>query len=260
MALALYPLQLSPAAVGQPYVMLTQPLTPVGGVAPYTWVLTGNLPVGLDLNTAAGGTNKTSAVIEGTPRIADQYAYPASNAMPILQNASTFSIQVTDTNGLTVTNTYTIPVGVFSERQAISIYEMLCACYSVDYYVIMGEMGTRNIRIGDIGSAAFGGLRLITNALLANFSQGMIETMLEHIHEWNQIKRVFVNQMGGSISDITGLNNKIGDRKAGLFMRLKTILPAYTLAEVNARQKHGGGNDFTGSVAGSNAGVAEYVR
>ena len=130
MSLALYPLQLSPAAVGQGYVMGAQPLTPVGGVAPFTWsVSAGSLPVGLDLNTAAGGTGKTSAVIEGTPRVADQYTYPPQTQIPSLVNPSTFEITVTDSSSppQSVTMQYTMPVGVFSERQAISIYEMLDA-------------------------------------------------------------------------------------------------------------------------------------
>ena len=261
--LALYPMQLSPGAVGQRYVMVDQPLTPVGGVGPFTWALTGNLPPGLSLNTNSAGSDASSAVIEGTPRVADQYNYAPVTVMPEIVNPSTFTIAVTDssTPPLVASRQYTIPVGVFSERQAISIYEMLCACYSQDYYVVMNDMGSREIRIGDLGSPAFGGLRMITNALLSAFTQGMIEVMLEHIREWNQVKRIFMDQAGGSVSDITGLNNKIGDRKAGLFMRLKTILPAYTMAEVRARQNKGGGNDFTGSVAGSGgARDVEFVR
>ena len=259
--LALYPLQLSPAALGQQYVMEDAPLTPVGGVAPYTWAVTGNLPVGLDLNTAGGGTGKTSAVIEGTPRIADQYDYQPTTAIPYVVNPSSFTVTVTDssTPALTASNTYTIPVGVFSERQSISIYEMLDAAYGFDYYVVMSDMGSREIRIGDIGSPAFGGLRLITNALLAQFTQGMIDVMLEHIHEWDKIKRIFVDQQQGSVSDITGLYNKIGDRKSGLLRRFKNILPAYTLAEVNARKAHGGGMDITATKAGGGGNV-EFVR
>ena len=257
MALALYPLQLSPATLGQLYSNAGAPLTPVGGVAPYTLAITaGSLPVGMALGTPQG-------LITGTPRVADAYSYPAISQYPQIVNPSTFTITVTDSSSppKTFSQQYTIPVGVFSERQAISIYEMLCACYSADYYVVMGEMGTRQIRIGDLGNAGYGGLRMITNALLSAFTQGMIETMLEHIKEWNQIKRIFVNQRQGSVSDLTGLNAEIGERKAGLFMRLKTILPAYTIAEVKARQNHGGGNDFTGSVAGGNGGNAtEYVR
>ena len=261
MTLALYPLQLSPAALGQGYLMSDQPLTPVGGVAPFTWTLAGSLPPGLDLNTAIGGTGKTSAVIEGTPRVADQYDYKPTTAIPFVVNPSTFEITVTDssTPALTVTNTYTMPVGVFSERQAISIYEMLDAAYGFDYYVVMSDMGSREMRIGDIGSPAFGGLRLVTNALLAQFTTGMIEVMLEHIHEWDMIKRVFMDQQGGAVSDITGLNNKISDRKSGLLRRFKNLLPAYTLAEVKARQAHGGGMDITNAKPGG-GGSVEYVR
>ena len=255
MTLALYPLQLSPATLGQPYSNNDAPLTPVGGTAPYTLALTaGALPVGLSLGTPAG-------LIVGTPRVADQYDYKPTTAIPFVVNPSTFTITVTDHAGATASVQYTMPVGIFSERQAISIYEMLCACYSQDYYVVMNDMGSRQMRIGDIGSPAFGGLRIITNALLSQFTSGMVDVMLEHIHEWDQIKRIFQNQENGSVSDITGLSSKIGDRKSGLFMRLKTILPAYTLAEVKARQNHGGGNDFTGDVAGSGAGGnVEFVR
>lgn len=262
--LALYPLQLSPAAVGQGYVMGAQPLTPVGGIAPFTWnISVGSLPVGLDLNTAAGGTGETSAVIEGSPRVADQYIYPPQTQIPSLVNPSTFSITVTDSSSppQSVTVQYTMPVGVFSERQAISIYEMLDAVYPEDYYIVMGEMGTRMMRIGDIGNPGFGGLRLIVNALLAAFSQGSINRMLEHIATWDEINENFVDQEGGSVSDLTGLTNIIGKRKAHLLNMVKKLLPAYTMAEIKARQSKGGGNDFTGPVeSGSSAAFAEYVR
>lgn len=255
MTLALYPLQLSPATLGQLYSNGDTPLTPVGGTGPYTLAITaGALPIGMSLGTPQG-------LITGTPRVADQYNYAPTTAIPYIVNPATFTVTVTDSLLAIASNQYTIPVGIFSERQAISIYEMLCACYSQDYYVVMNDMGSRQMRIGDLGTPAFGGLRMITNALLSQFTKGMVETMLEHIREWNQIKRIFVDQQGGAVSDITGLNAKIGDRKAGLFMRLKTILPAYSLAEVRARQNHGGGNDFTGSVAGSGGGGhVEFVR
>jgi hypothetical protein len=152
-----------------------------------------------------------------------------------------------------------MPVGIFSERQSISIYEMLDAAYGFDYYVVMSDMGSREMRIGDIGSPAFGGLRLVTNALLSQFTQGMVDVMLEHIREWDMIKRIFVDQNQGNVGDIGGLNNKIGDRKSGLLRRFKNLLPAYTLAEVKARQAHGGGMDITSTKAGGGGNV-EFVR
>jgi hypothetical protein len=254
MPLALYPLQLSPAALGQQYRgNLDSPLTPVGGTAPYTLAVSaGALPVGLSLNGTQG-------LIQGTPRVADAYDYKPTTAIPFVVNPSTFTITATDSLGATASNEYTLPVGVFSELQSISIYEMLDAAYGFDYYVVMSDMGSREIRIGDIGSPAFGGLRLVTNALLAQFTSGMIEVMLQHIHEWDMIKRIFMDQQGGSVSDVTGLNNKIGDRKSGLLRRFKNLLPAYTLAEVNARKNHGGGMDITSTQAGGGGNV-EFVR
>ena len=264
MPLALYPLQLSPAALGQQYVMAQQPLTPVGGMAPFTWTLTGNLPPGLNLNTAAGGSGKASAVIDGTPRVADQYVYPPENQIPSLVNPSSFLITVADSSSpaQSVTVEYSLPVGVFSERQAISIYEMLDAVYGQDYYIAMGELGTRMLRIGDIGNPGYGGLRLIINALLSAFSQGMIERMLEHIATWDEINENFVDQENGGFSDISGINNIIGKRKAHLLNMVKKLLPAYTLAEIKARQSKGGGNDFTGAVesGAGGGGSLEYVR
>jgi hypothetical protein len=264
MPLALYPLMLSPGAIGQVYNMKDQPLIPVGGTAPFTWVVTGNLPIGLDLNTAIGGTGKTSAVIEGTPRVADQYNYKPTTAIPFIVNPSIFTITVTDSSipAKTTAQEYTMPIGVFSERQAISIYELLDAAYGFDYYVVMNDMGSREIRIGDIGTAAFGGLRLVTNALLSQFTQGMIDVMLGHIFLWDKIKDVHINQRGGSVSDITGLNSEISERKAALIKRFKNLLPAYTLAEVKARQAHGGGMDFTNTKGGGAGGgsYTEYVR
>ena len=254
MTLALYPLALSPAALGQPYLNASAPLTPVGGTAPYTLAITkGALPVGLSL------VDKPQGTIQGTPKVADQYDYKPTTAIPYVVNPSTFTVTATDSLGAMASVEYTIPVGMFSERQAISIYEMLDAAYGFDYYVVMSDMGSREIRIGDIGSPAFGGLRLVTNALLAQFTQGMVDVMLEHIREWDMIKRIFMDQQQGSVSDITGLNNKISDRKSGLLRRFKNLLPAYTLAEVNARKSHGGGQDITNTKAGG-GNFVEFVR
>ena len=256
MTLALYPLTLSPATLGQPYLNNNAPLTPVGGTGPYTLASSaGALPLGLSLGTPAG-------LIVGTPRVADQYDYAPTTYMPYVVNPSSFTITVTDSLGATASNQYTLPVGVFSERQAISIYEMLMAAYGNDYYVVMSDMGSRNIRIGDIGSPAFGGLRLITNALLNQFTDGMIERMLEHIAEWDRIKPIYQTQQAGAVGDVNGLSMDWGNKRAGLLGRLKTILPAYTLAEVRARQAHGGGNDFTGAVTAGEGGggYKEFVR
>ena len=253
MTLALYPLTISPAAIGQPYNNMDAPLTPVGGTAPYTLALTaGALPPGLSFDDTHG-------FIVGTPHVSDQYDYKPTTAIPYVVNPSTFTITATDSLGATASVQYTMPVGIFNELQAISIYEMLDAAYGFDYYVVMSDMGSREMRIGDIGSPAFGGLRLVTNAMLAQFTQGMIEVMLQHIHEWDMIKRIFMDQQGGGVSDITGLNNKISDRKSGLLRRFKNLLPAYTKAEVEARRGHGGGMDITNAKAGAGGNV-EFVR
>jgi hypothetical protein len=72
--------------VGVPY---TQTLTESGGAAPYTWVVaTGTLPAGLVLNATTG-------VISGTPTAV---------------SAPNFSIALSDANGKTSTQSYTLTV------------------------------------------------------------------------------------------------------------------------------------------------------
>ena len=89
MSLQLYPLQISPAAVGQPYLNADQPLTPVGGTGPYTLAITaGALPVGLELVAKPLGT------IQGTPHLADQYDYKPTTAIPFVVNPATFTVTV----------------------------------------------------------------------------------------------------------------------------------------------------------------------
>lgn len=254
MALAIYPLYLSPASLGQDYDTSSQPITAVGGVAPYSFSVSGNLPVGISFNTA-------TATIAGRPLVADQYANNGAAGgltgpafIPVLANPSTFTISVTDSTTpipLTASITYTLPVGVFSEDEALSVYEMLGAAYGSDWYIVLADMGTRQIKIGDIGNAAFGGVRLIINAYLNSSTQGMLRRLREYITEFDKIKLIVQKQINGSVDGITGINNSFQEKKQALLLLAKSVLPAYSRAEVDARFAHKGGSDFTGNITGS---------
>jgi len=249
MALAIYPLQLSPAALGQNYDTTQTPITAVGGTAPYTWSISGNLPVGVSFDTS-------TAIIAGRPLVADQYSSPSNVAIPAppfvpsVENPSTFTISVTDSAAQTATQQYTIPVGLFCEDETISIYEMLKACYGSDWYIVMSDLGTRTVRIGDIGNAAFGGIRLTINAYLNSYTQGMVRRMRGYVEEYDRIKLIVQEQKNGSVDGITGINNSFKEKVMKLLELVKTILPAMTRAEVEARLGHQGGSDFTGTVTG----------
>ena len=260
MPLAIYPLTLSPAAVGYDYDTSHQPITAVGGVAPYTWSVSGDLPVGLSFNGTLSQPNNVTAAIAGRPYVADQYTNPSNvvvpgpSFVPYVVNPSTFTVSVTDSTtpvALTATQQYTIPVGLFGEDETISIYEMLKACYGSDWYIVMSDLGTRTIRIGDIGNAAFGGIRLCINAYLNSYTNGMVRRMRKYIEEFDKIKLIVQEQKNGSVDGVTGINNSFKEKVMKLLEIVKTILPAMSRAEVEARQAHHGGSDFTGSVTGA---------
>ena len=258
-ALAIYPETLPPAALGQQYLTKDQPLTAVGGVGTVTFSITsGALPPGLTLNTSIAG----QAYIEGQPRVADCYGYTPTTVLPYVKNPSTFTITATDSSSppQTASNEYTIPVGVFSEDHAISIYEMLNAVYGTDWYIVMSDLGTRMIRIGDLGSPAFGGLRLMVNCYLNKMTPGMIKRLKGYIKTFDEIKLIAQKQQGGNIGPITGIDMDWERKLQKLLGLVKTCLPALTRAEVEAREAHHGGSDSTGSVAGGNRGGFEFVR
>jgi hypothetical protein len=260
MALAIYPLNLSPATLGQNYDTNAQPITAVGGVAPYTWSISGSLPVGLTFSASTAST----AIIAGRPLVADQYQSSGDLAatlppafVPVLANPSTFTISVADSTPvtpLTATQAYTINVGVFSEDETISVFEMLSATYVGDYYIVLSDLGTRNVKIGDIGNAAFGGVRLVINAYLNSMTNGMLRRLRQYVTEWDRIKLIVQKQKAGSVDGVTGIFNDFQEKKMALLLLAKTCLPAYSRAEIEARQAHHGGSDFTGNITGNSNG------
>ena len=267
MPIQVFPQFLSPATLNYAYNTQDQPITAIGGTPPYTYGITGNLPVGLVFYP-------DSALIIGKPMVADQYSINQENFapgpdsfipntyQPVIKNPSTFTVTATDSLAATGSATYTIQVGVFTEEQCISIFEMLRAAYDLDWYLVMSDMGTRNVRIGDIGTAGEGGLRMMLNAILSIFTQGMIRRMKFYISEWDKVKLIYQEQKNGGVEGITGINmNWAKDKKTGILELVKTILPAYTRSEVLARQGHKGGSDFTGSVAaGGSSGFVQLSR
>jgi hypothetical protein len=151
-------------------------------------------------------------------------------------------------------------VGIFTEEQAISISEILRSAYDLDWYLVMSDMGTRNVRIGDIGNAAQGGLRLMVNAVLSMFTQGMVNRMKYYICEWDKVKLIYQKQVNGGVDGITGIHmDWAKDKKTGIIELVKTILPAYSRAEVIARQTHMGGSDFTGTVSAAGGGSSHVM-
>jgi hypothetical protein len=254
MAIAIYPLQLSPATLREQYDAGQQAITPTGGTAPYTWsVSAGALPPGMRF---AASPDTTFAVIQGAPTVCDQYVN--INFLPVIQNPTTFTITCVDSTlpvAQTASITYTLPIGSFSEEHAISIYEMLAAVYGVDYYIVMDVMGSRELKIGDILNPAFGGLRLVINSYLNTMTTGMVNRLTEYIRDWDHIKLISITQNNGNVDGITGLNQDWQRKRQLLLGLVKTVLPAFTLAEVRAHEQHGGGSDSTGSVTGGGGGV-----
>lgn len=260
MALVIYPNFISPATVGQPFT--SEPFVVEGGTAPYTWTVTGSLPPGITYATQGSATpgQGSQLLISGKALVADQYVNDPQKSIPTILNASTFTITVTDSLLATASLTVTIPVFLFSEDEVISVYEMLRASYQVqdptlsNYYIAMSNMGTMFMNIGEIGAMLFGSLTLILNAYLNNFTQGMHRRLRGYIRIWDQIKLISQSQENGSVDSITGLNNSWQLKRQLLLENVKTILPAFTLAEINARNAHLGGSDFTGSIAGADGG------
>lgn len=260
MAVAIYPLQLSPSALGLNYT--SEVIQAVGGVAPYTFQVTGDLPPGIFANIVI----PNQLTLAGRPVIADQYASSGGVTpilqspafVPVLVNPSTFTVTVTDSTPvtpLTASISYTLPVGVYNEDEAISAYEMLKANYSSDWYIVMGDMGTRNIKIGDIGNAGFGGIRLVINAYLNSQTAGEVKRMRYYIRQFDRYKLVVQEQKDGSVEGITGINLSFQQKLCKILELSKSCLPAYTRAEVEARQAHKGGSDFTGSITAGPGGT-----
>jgi hypothetical protein len=255
MPISVYPLVLSPATRGQAY---SDPDTPQlvaqGGTAPYTWtVIAGALPPGLALSTAG--------VIAGVPVVADQYTFPATQQYPTIANPCTFTVTATDALSATGSQQYTLPVGQFTEDEAISVYEMLGAIYPTDYYVVMENQGARYIRIGNIASNAWGGIRLIINCYLAQMSAGQARRLRLHITEWDTIKLIAQRQNNGAVDGISGITHDWEDKRKLLLALVKTILPVITQAEYEARENRHGGRDSVGSVsAGGRGGYVKLER
>lgn len=255
MAIALYPLGISPCAVGLDFA--SDPIVPVGGTGPYTWGVTGAMPPGLYLNTATPGQVQVS----GRALVADQYVNDPFKSIPEIKNPSTYTITVTDSLSATASVTYTQPVFLFSESECISVYEMLAAAYQPqdptlsNFYVCMSNMGTQALNIGEIGAMLFGSLTLIINAYLNNFTQGMSKRLREYLCTWDKIKATSQSQDHGAVGNsITGLSNS-WEVKRQLVLRLfKSIMPVFTKAEIDARNAHGGGSDSTGSTTGAEGG------
>ena len=257
MAINIYPLTLSPATLGQDYGMGPAGIVPSGGTAPYSFSITGGaLPPGMQLATSSDGLY---ACISGQPLVADNYKYV--DFKPQLQNPCNFTITATDSLAATGSVTYKLPVFVFSESDTISIYEMVSAVYPVDWYVVSDVMGSREIRIGDIGDPAMGGIRLVINAMLSQYTGGMIARMRQYVGDWDRIKLIAITQQSGSVDGISGVNMDWQKKRQLLLGLMKTIFPAFSLAEVKARQQFGGGQSFVGSPgAGSSGGHVELSR
>ncbi len=82
-------------------------LQATGGVTPYTWSYTGNLPPGLNLNTSTG-------VISGTPTSTGTFNFTAKATDPgNPQQTATASLSITVHPPLAITAT-TLPTGVGS--------------------------------------------------------------------------------------------------------------------------------------------------
>lgn len=95
--LAFLTVSLPKALVGITY---NQQLQAGGGRPPYTWqVVTGNLPIGLHLNTSTG-------LIDGTPSQAGNF---------------TFTVQVTDAVSVSLTRTYTIQAASSSQPDIFGV-------------------------------------------------------------------------------------------------------------------------------------------
>jgi hypothetical protein len=262
MAINIYPLNLSPAALGVAYnTGSIQPITAVGGTPPYTWsIISGSLPVGLNLITS--GTQ--AGQITGVPLVADQYSAgsgpPTTPAWsPLLVNPSTFTLKATDSTAATATIVYNIPVGLFNEEECISIFEMLKACWTSDWYIVMSDIGTRTVKIGDIGNAAFGSIRLAINAYLNNMTFGETKRLRTYIREFDILKLQVQNQKNGSVDGLTGVSYFPQEKLMKLLELSKTVLPAYSNAEVSARFAHHGGSGYTGTVTGSGQGNGGFV-
>jgi hypothetical protein len=241
--ISICPLLLSPATLGQPYSDPDAPqLVATGGTAPYTWsVSVGSLPPGLALSS--GG------VIAGVPVVADQYQFAATEQYPTVANPCTFTVTATDAHAVTGSLQYTLPVGLFSEDETISVYEMLGAVYPSDYYVLMDAQGSRYLRIGNIASNAWGGIRLVINCYLAQMSRGQARRLREHIEEWDRIKLVAQRQNNGSVDGITGITHDWEEKRKLLLALVKTILPVITRAEYEAKEQRGGPRDSVGSIS-----------
>ena len=254
MSITVYPLQLSPASLGKPYSDPEAPqLVASGGTAPYTWTISaGALPAGLSLST--GG------VIAGVPGLADQYVYATGAQYPTILNAATFTVLATDAAHVTGSREYTLPVGLFTEDETISIYEMLGAIYPTDYYVMMDSQGTRYLRIGNIGSSAWGGIRLIINCYLFTMTAGQVRRMRKHIERWDKIKYIALEQNNGAVSDITGLSNNWENERKLLLANVKILLPVIDKAEYAAKEARGGPRDSVGSVASGRGGGVTLQR
>ena len=255
MSVTVYPLELSPATLGQPYSDPDAPqLVATGGAAPYTWAVTlGALPPGLSLNPTTG-------VIAGAPVLADQYVYAAGAQYPTISQQASFTVTATDDAAATGSRAYTLPVGLFSEDEAVSIHEMLDAVYVSDYYVMMDNQGTRYLRIGNVLPGQWGGIRLIINCYLQNMSRGVVKRMRQHIRKWDKISGIALEQNNGAVADITGLNNNWEKERELLLRKVKVLLPVKTRAECDARDNRGGGNDSVGSVSGGRGGGVTLQR
>ena len=272
MALSLYPNstisnnvgpQLTPATLNQPYTNQQQPFVATGGTSPYTYAVTsGNLPPGITLatTTTAGG----EGILNGVPRICDQYQIGINAQVPIIQNASTFTITVTDALAATASVTYTLPVSLFSEPECLTIYEMLRAVYNTDYYIMMDTMGTRQVKIGDIGSAQYGPIRLIINSYLNGFTQGMVDRMRYYICQFDRIKLAAQRQKDGGVPGITGISYNFDDKQMKILEFVKSLLPVFTLNEANSKVRAEGPSDsmriLGGAVGGSGPGFVTLVR
>ena len=255
MSVTVYPLQLSPGALGTPYSDPDAPqLVATGGTAPYTWAVSaGALPAGLSLHPTTG-------VIAGVPVLADQYVYAVGQQYPTISHQAAFTITATDDAAATGSQAYTLPIGLFTEDETISIFEMLGAVYPSDWYIMMDSQGTRYLRIGNIASSQWGGIRLIINCYLFGMTRGAVRRMREHVVKWDKIKNIALEQTNGAVSDITGLNNNWENERKLLLANVKVLLPVMTKAECDAKDNRGGPRDSIGSVSAGRGGGVTLTR
>lgn len=141
-----------------------------------------------------------------------------------------------------------------NDFEAISIYEMLGAIYSSDYYLAMDDIGSRIITIGQLGSPNQGGLRISVNTYITtNLGNTQIYALRQYICVWDKIKLSNIQISAGNIGEaISGLSASPEEKVSKLLRLVKTLLPAITPNEYAQRKANGGVIDSYGGGKANN--------